>query len=195
MVNGGKNLLAGKRLMSGPHDVRYVVLPDSADPYLLARIRWPDVAQAVTAGCHEWLEDPGLFDLPTDPSSATVTFEQAAEIAAAWGVSLMSEDTFASRGPSLIRRMPANWSNLSPGEIRAWSLDFVDTSRRLDASREIPQVSARRESSPSRRGRWWWRLRGGTRPRPPELDVDLERTLELLKSMNGMQSNGPKGPS
>ena len=30
-------------------EVRYLVLAECAAPYLLARVRWPDVAQAITA--------------------------------------------------------------------------------------------------------------------------------------------------
>jgi hypothetical protein len=159
-------------------EVRYLVVPDNTYPYLLARVRWPDVAQAITAGCPDWVDDPGLFDLPNDPSSATVTFNQAAAIAAAWGVSLFGEETFHSAGPSLIRRMPANWSNLAPAEIRAWSLDFVDTTRRVDASRNTSRTRARNASSTSRR-RWRSLLRtleGSTRR--PRLEPQM-RTAEL----------------
>jgi hypothetical protein len=45
-------------------EVSYLVLTDRTAPYLLARVRWPDVAQAITIGNPDWLEDPGLFDLP-----------------------------------------------------------------------------------------------------------------------------------
>jgi len=55
-------------------DVRYLVLVDRAVPYLLARVRWPDVAQAISAASPDWVEDQGLFDLPYDPSAVTVSF-------------------------------------------------------------------------------------------------------------------------
>jgi hypothetical protein len=168
--------------MPEPREVRYLVLPDVTNPYLLARVRWPDVAQAITAGCPDWLEDPGLFDLPNDPSSATVTFDQAAAIAAAWGVNLLSEETFHSFGPSLIRRMPANWSNLAPAEIRAWSLDFVDTSRRVDAGRDTSKARVRYRSSTSPQRRWRSLLRALTgSPRRPKLEAQL-RIAELIES-------------
>jgi hypothetical protein len=104
-------------------EVQYLVLPDSTNPYLLAMVRWPDVAQAISVGRPEWQGDQGLFDLPYDPSSVPVTPAQAASIAARWGARLPS----GRQDPplSLIRRMPANWSNLVPAEKRAWSLEYV----------------------------------------------------------------------
>ncbi|MGO9584249.1 MAG: PilZ domain-containing protein [Acidimicrobiales bacterium] len=103
-------------------DVQYLVLPDTVRPYLLARVRWPDVAQAISAGRPYWQHDPGLFDLPYEPSSATVTPAEAASIVASWGAQL-SDPT--DPVPSLFRRMPPNWSALVPAEKRAWSLEFV----------------------------------------------------------------------
>lgn len=133
-------------------EVKYFVLADSTSPYLLARVRWPDVAQAITAGFREWQDDPGLFDLPYDPISATVTSVQAAAIAAAWGARLPTDDTVKSPLPPLIRRMPANWSDLSPAEIRAWSLDYVVRGRRAAASAPT-QGNGERSGRKSRLGR------------------------------------------
>lgn len=135
-------------------EVQYFVLADRASPFLLARVRWPDVAQAITAGCRDWQDDPGLFDLPYDAGSAKVTLVQATAIAAGWGASLPSDSTVPSPIPPLIRRMPANWSNLSPAEKRAWSLEFVFARRRADA---------RREKARKRRGLGSWRGRGRSR--------------------------------
>src|SRR5471030_1772680 len=106
-------------------DVRYLVLPDAIKPQILARVRWPDVAQAISAGCPHWQEDIGLFDLPHDPISTPVTRVQAAAIALSWGANLPSDSTPRESGPLLIRRMPSNWSNLAPAEKRAWSLESV----------------------------------------------------------------------
>jgi len=108
-------------------DVKYLVLADRAVPYLLARVRWPDVAQAIAASSSEWLDDPGLFDLPYDPSAVTVSYSQAASVAAGWGREL--HDRAADRAPSFMRRMPANWSDLSPAERRAWGLESVGRGR------------------------------------------------------------------
>ncbi len=104
-------------------DVQYLVLPDLGSPYLLAMVRWPDVAQAISVGRPEWQGDQGLFDLPYDPNSVRVTPTYAASIAARWGAHLLSERE--DPPSSLIRRMPANWSNLVPAEKRAWSLETV----------------------------------------------------------------------
>jgi hypothetical protein len=104
-------------------EMQYLVLAHRAVPYLLARVRWPDVAQAMSAACPDWLDDPGLFDLPYDSSALALSFGQAASIAAAWGVQLSPEPV--ENAPSYIRRMPANWSDLSPSERRAWGIELV----------------------------------------------------------------------
>lgn len=119
-------------MISTTREVRYLILADRAAPYLLARVRWPDVAQAITASCPDWLDDPGLFDLPYDRSSVTVSFAQAASVAAGWGRQLRAEP--ATGVPSLIRRMPANWSDLTPAERHAWGLEPVRR-RRVSARR------------------------------------------------------------
>jgi len=110
-------------VMPDPGEITYLVLTDRAAPYLLARVRWPDVAQAITAGSPDWLDDPGLFDLPYHPSAVTLSFAQAVSVAAGWGRQLSAEP--AEGVPSFIRRMPANWSDLSPVERRAYGLDSV----------------------------------------------------------------------
>jgi len=119
-------------VVAGPGEVTYLVLTDRAAPYLLARVRWPDVAQAITAGNPDWLDDPGLFDLPYEPSAVRVSFAQATSVAAGWGRQLRAEA--ADGVPSFMRRMPANWSNLSPAERRAYGLEPV-RSRRVSARR------------------------------------------------------------
>jgi hypothetical protein len=114
-------------VVAGPGEIAYLVLTDRAAPYLLARVRWPDVAQAITAGSPDWLDDPGLFDLPYHPSAVNVSFAQAASVALGWGRQLSAE---AAQGvPSFIRRMPANWSDLSPVERRAYGLESVGRKR------------------------------------------------------------------
>jgi hypothetical protein len=113
--------------MSHTAEIKYYVLADRAVAYLLARVRWPDVAQAISAASPDWLDDTGLFDLPYDPSALAVSFEQAASVAAGWGRQLHAEP--ADDVPSYIRRMPANWSDLSPSERNAWGLEFVGRRR------------------------------------------------------------------
>jgi hypothetical protein len=91
------------------------------------------------------LDDLGLFDLPYEAVSSEVTFAQAAAIASDWGASLPSEETAIECARPLIRRMPADWSGLTPAEERAWSLEFVTTGLRAEAIRQ------RAEAGDSRR--------------------------------------------
>ena len=123
-------------------EVKYYVLGVPANPYLLARISWPDIAQAISAGRRNWLDDLGLFDLPYDPISTEVTFDDAAAIASKWGTSLPSEQTAIDCPLPLIRRMPADWSGLTPAEKRAWALEFIPTGLRADASHQRAEVKA-----------------------------------------------------
>ena len=83
----------------------------------------------------DWLDDAGLFDLPYDPNAVAVSFSQAASVAAGWGRQLHTEATEGA--PSYIRRMPANWSDLSPSERRTWGIEFV-------GRRRVPARPARR---------------------------------------------------
>jgi PilZ domain len=108
-------------------EVRYLVLADRAVPYLLARVRWPDVAQAISARSPGWLEDRGLFDLPYDSSAITVSFHQAASVAAGWGTQL--QPGAVDGVLPYMRRMPANWSDLSPSERHAWGIEFAGGGR------------------------------------------------------------------
>jgi hypothetical protein len=103
-------------------EIQYVVLPNADEPFLLARVRWPDIYQAISPVRTDWQDDPGLFDLPYAPTSTAVTLERAAEIAAAWGARIPTEADEPHSGPSLIRRMPSDWSKLTTAERRAWSI-------------------------------------------------------------------------
>jgi hypothetical protein len=118
-------------------EVQFLVIPDISYPFLLARVRWPDVFEAISPTRPDWRADPGLFDLPYDASSTRVTREQAAAIASDWGAELPDDERSyqgdATLRPSLIRRMPANWSNLSPAEKRLWSIDCLERERRATA--------------------------------------------------------------
>ncbi len=122
-------------------ELKYYVLGDSTNPYLLARIRWPDVSHAITAGCRDWQDDIGLFDLPYDPGASPVTTEHASAIASGWGTTLPLDTEVSGLTRPLIRRMPANWSNLSRAEVYAWSLEPVFSRRASDGS---PAVLERR---------------------------------------------------
>jgi hypothetical protein len=129
-----------------PGEVKYLVLTDRATPYLLARVRWPDVAQAITVGSPDWLDDVGLFDLPYNASAVRVTFPQAASVAAGWDCQLSAEA--ADGVPSFIRRLPANWSDLSPAERRAFGLDSVRSHRAsVRRVRRVRSLQAKNASS------------------------------------------------
>lgn len=127
-------------------DIGYLLLVDRAVPYLLARVRWPDVAQAISAASPDWLDDTGLFDLPYDPHAIPVSYEQAASVAAAWGTQLHPDPVVGA--PSYIRRMPANWSHPSPSERRTWGLESVGRlrapARRIRRPREVEGIETER---------------------------------------------------
>ncbi|MBN1529114.1 MAG: PilZ domain-containing protein [Thermoleophilaceae bacterium] len=129
---------AGAQRTPGRGEVKYLVLADRAVPYLLARVRWPDVYQAISAASPDWLDDPGLFDLPYDPGAVTVSLPQAASVAAGWGKRLSAEPVVDA--PSYLRRMPANWSDLSPSEQRTWGIEFIG--RRRAPVRSIRRAGA-----------------------------------------------------
>ncbi len=158
-----------------PGKMAYLVLGGATNPYLLARVRWPDVAQAITAGCRNWLDDIGLFDLPYEAVSSEVTYTQAAAIASDWGASLPSEETAIECARPLIRRMPAEWSGLTPAEERAWSLEFVTTGLRAEAIRQ------RAEAGDSRR-------RGSLLPA-------LRKALGGFKYPDELESSTPPAPA
>ena len=122
--------------MKGAGEVQYLVLPDSENPYLLARVRWPDVFQAISPVRPDWQDDPGLFDLPYSPSSTAVTLEQATAIAADWGAQLPADDDSGRPRRALMRRMPADWSNLSRAEKRAWSIEFAKPAKPAAAEKD-----------------------------------------------------------
>jgi hypothetical protein len=129
--------------MAAESEVQYWVLPSATRPYLLARVRWPDVAQAISVAQPEWQDDPGLFDLPYDDSSSAVTVAQAEATAAEWGARLPSEGNVRAPGPTMVRRLPARWSELTPAEKRAYSLDLVTKRRRRgDAKAERARIRA-----------------------------------------------------
>jgi hypothetical protein len=193
--------------MAGTPEVQYLVLPDATNPYLLARVRWPDVFQAISAARPDWQDDPGLFDLPYDPNSQPVTLDQAATIAAAWGASLPSDEAAPTSEASLMRRMPADWSNLSRAEKRAWSIEIVKNGKHAAAGKKSTRKSAIEEltqlvsddrsvaTSGSRRGRWRRRRNGDSpslEPSEPTLVLD-EESADMTRAANGAaEGNGHK---
>jgi hypothetical protein len=169
---------------AGTGEVQYLVLPDARNPHLLARVRWPDVHQAISPVRPDWQDDLGLFDLPYDPSSTRVTPAEAAMIAADWGAQLPSDDTTQSAQLVLMRRMPANWSDLSRAERRAWSLDTAKPPRSSAAGDEVPP-GRRRASLRSRFARARVRRRDvEPAPDPSELlHEELIHDLDLTEDV------------
>jgi hypothetical protein len=133
----------GRPVTAGKGEVQYLVLPDSTNPYLLARVRWPDVYQAISPVRPDWQDDPGLFDLPYDPSSTRVSFAEAALIAADWGAQLPADETVRTARVELMRRMPANWSDLSPAEQSAWSIVHTKPGKLSAAGDEVRRAPRR----------------------------------------------------
>ena len=159
-------------------DVTYLLLADRASPYLLARVRWPDVAQAITKGSQDWLDDPGLFDLPYEPSAVKVSFPQAASVAAAWGRQLRPQPD--NDAPSFIRRMPANWSDLSHAERRALGIESVG--KRRSSAAAVPRLS-RLRTAPAKIASAAANRRSGNR-------AELAAADQL---MTGVAANGHNG--
>jgi hypothetical protein len=133
--------------------VAYLVLASAGEPFLLARVRWPDVYQAISPVRPDWQDDPGLFDLPYSEASTAVTYDEAGKIAAEWGARLPSEEEDQASGPSLIRRMPSDWSNLSMAEKRAWSIVAGNSKRRHRAKPVVIDLTDATLAARSRIGR------------------------------------------
>jgi hypothetical protein len=158
-LRGGGDDVDAIRERHGRQRVVYLVLPNPTEPFLLARVRWPDVYQAISPVRPDWQDDPGLFDLPYAPTSTAVTYDEASEIAAGWGARLPSDEEDHSSGPSLIRRMPSDWSNLSTAERRAWSIVARKPARHAVATPATVDPPAGRAVPPASRGRRWGRRR------------------------------------
>ena len=175
-------------MSAGAGQVQYLVLPDAANPHLLARVRWPDVFQAISPVRPDWQDDIGLFDLPHDPTSTRVTPERAAVIAAEWGAQIPSDETGQTPRSALIRRMPANWSDLSRAEKRAWSIECMKPGR-------APTIGAAR---PRRRrvasvGTLLGRSRSRRREVEPELDPSEVLLEELIPDFDRPDLDHPDG--
>ena len=89
-------------------------------------------------GSPGWLDDPGLFDLPYDPSAVTVSFPQAASVAAGWGKHITPRRPRASRrtcggcrrtGPTCRPPSCAAGASTSPGDGAARRGAFADCAR------------------------------------------------------------------
>ena len=149
------------------------MLGGSAHPYLLARVRWPDVAQAMSEDCPGWLDDPGLFDLPYDPASERVSSARAAQIAAEWGAQLPLDSTPGFSEPRF-RRIPPTWSDMVPVEKRSWSLEHVTDgprSRGVDTGRRMRRCPPTATRGPRRNDRHQDDAAGGRRRAAPHTEA------------------------
>jgi hypothetical protein len=68
--------------------VQYAVAGDLAKPFRLARLRWPDIAEGITAKRPEWTTDRKLFDWLYESDGMWIDHEQARQIAESWGATL-----------------------------------------------------------------------------------------------------------
>jgi hypothetical protein len=144
--------------------VKYLVLPNVENAFLLARVRWPDIYQAISPVRADWQDDPGLFDLPYSPGSTHISYEQACEIAAEWGTEIPSEEADQQQlAPTLIRRMPADWTSLSTAERRAWSIEIEKSARQELAAAAVKSIPIQPEGAPeagaAAKRRQLWRRR------------------------------------
>jgi hypothetical protein len=169
----------GRPVSAGRGEVQYLVLPDTTHPYLLARVRWPDVYQAISPVRPDWQDDPGLFDLPYDPSSTPVSYAEATAIAGDWGAQLLAEETARNAKLVLMRRMPANWSDLSRAERRAWSIEYPKPARSSAAGDEA-MLAPRRAPLGSR----FARLRVRKRDVEPAADPSELLYEELIPDLD-----------
>jgi len=68
--------------------LQYAVAGDLAKPFRLARLSWPDVAEYVSSTQATWTTDRKLFDWLYTSDGTWIEPDDAARIAASWGVSL-----------------------------------------------------------------------------------------------------------
>ena len=68
--------------------VKYFTEASPDMPWLLARVRWPDIAQVVTKADPVWRDDKDALRYLWDSDGAITTPDEAARIAHAWGVTL-----------------------------------------------------------------------------------------------------------
>jgi hypothetical protein len=174
-------------------DVQYLVLRDNAGPYLLARVHWPDTAQAISPGCSDWLDDTGLFDLPYEPSAVKVSLAEAGVIAADWGSHVPSGVRPPTPRNTFIRRMPADWSNLTPAERRAWCLDrSITRPNRQRAEKNSENGAETTGQAPAPSG--LRRLRAWRASRRRQLVPEPGRLGPAGSGANGLPVDGSSAP-
>ena len=133
-------------------EIRYLVLPDSVSPCLLARMRARLTSHRPSApygpsGCTTRDCSTCPTTRPAQQSPSPVPRQSPTT-----GGSTSTADT-AEPVPSLIRRLPANWSSLVPAERHAWSLAPARRRARASSPGRVRPLSGSSRSRLSRVGR------------------------------------------
>jgi hypothetical protein len=80
--------------------IRYFVEPSVEAPDMLARVRWPDVAERILSTDPNWTTFPWLMDMLHTSDGANCTPEFAEKLAAEWGASIsLMHDASTERNP------------------------------------------------------------------------------------------------
>ena len=86
-----------------------------------------------------------------------------------------------------MRRMPADWSNLSRAEKRAWSIEFATPAKPFVAGDENAEAPEAASPEPGRRR--WRRRRGAMAPSlaPPEVvhELPISNVADPMPNGNG----------
>lgn len=72
-------------------EITYIVEPSFDNPVLLARLRFPDLSEAISKANTTWKHSPALMDLMHGSDGEVVTEAEARKIAASWGALLDSK--------------------------------------------------------------------------------------------------------
>ena len=76
-------------------DMTYVVERRGGVPYLLARLHWPDTAEAVSPSHPVWKSSQSLFDKLHGSDGELVTEGDAMRLAQSWGAPWPPDDAAA----------------------------------------------------------------------------------------------------
>lgn len=94
---------------------RYAVERDaSGNPYLLARLRWPDIAEAVSPHDRLWTTNWHLFNMLYESTGEWVGEDYARELALSWGASFDAVRAVLAKPPKAPNQM-------TPDELRTWA--------------------------------------------------------------------------
>ena len=68
--------------------ITYIVEPDAKNPWLLARVRFPDLCEAIGPKRPEWTHSLDFMDLVHGSDGEIVTEDEARKLAESWGATL-----------------------------------------------------------------------------------------------------------